>query len=151
MARTFIIGEIGINHNGDLEIAKKLIDGAVVAGCNMVKFQKRTLDVVYTKEDLDRHRESPWGTTNREQKHGLEFEKKEYDEIDRYCKVRGIEWTASAWDVRSQLFLRKYNLNYNNNIPKHLHSTHTLNHQKSHFQATNHYMPLHQVQDRFCQ
>jgi len=113
MARTFIIGEIGINHNGDLEIAKKLIDGAVTAGCNMVKFQKRTIDVVYTKEDLDRPRESPWGTTNREQKHGLEFEKKEYDEIDRYCKVRGIEWTASAWDVRSQLFLRKYNLNYN--------------------------------------
>jgi len=113
MTKTFIIGEIGINHNGDIDIAKKLIDGATRAGCNMVKFQKRTLDLVYTKKDLDRPRESPWGTTNREQKHGLEFGKAEYDEIDRYCKVKGIEWTASAWDVPSQLFLREYKLKYN--------------------------------------
>ena len=113
MTKTFIIGEIGINHNGDINIAKKLIEGAVIAGADMVKFQKRTIDLVYTKRDLDRPRESPWGTTNREQKHGLEFGKAEYDEIDRYCKVKGIEWTASAWDVPSQLFLREYNLKYN--------------------------------------
>ena len=113
MTKTFIIGEIGINHNGDIEIAKSLIDGAYRAGCDMVKFQKRTVDLVYSKKDLDRPRESPWGTTNREQKHGLELDKEEYDEIDRYCKVKGIEWTASAWDIPSQLFLRAYNLNYN--------------------------------------
>ena len=113
MTKTFIIGEIGINHNGDIDIAKKLIDGANHAGCDMVKFQKRTVDQVYTKKDLDRPRESPWGTTNREQKRGLEFGKTEYDEIDRYCKVKGIEWTASAWDVPSQLFLREYELKYN--------------------------------------
>ena len=111
--KTFIIAEIGINHNGDMEIVKKLIDGAIVAGCDAVKFQKRTIDTVYTKDDLDRPRESPWGTTNRQQKEGLEFGKEEYDEIDRYCKEKGIEWFASAWDVESQLFLRQYNLKYN--------------------------------------
>ena len=110
MKETFIIAEIGINHNGDLELAKKLIDGAVEAGCSMVKFQKRTIDLVYTQEELNKSRESPWGTTNREQKQGLEFGETEYDEIDRYCKEKNIEWTASAWDVPSQLFLRKYDL-----------------------------------------
>jgi N-acetylneuraminate synthase len=113
MSKIFIIAEIGINHNGSLEIAKNLIDGAHAAGCDMVKFQKRTLELVYTKEDLDRLRESPWGTTNRQQKEGLEFSSGEYAEIDRHCKELGIEWTASAWDVPSQLFLRQYNLNYN--------------------------------------
>ena len=113
MKKTFIIAEIGINHNGDMEITKKLIDGAVDAGCDAVKFQKRTIDSVYTKDDLDRPRESPWGTTNRQQKEGLEFGKKEYDEIDRYCKEKGIQWFASAWDVESQLFLQKYDLKYN--------------------------------------
>ena len=113
MTKTFIIGEIGINHNGDIDIAKKLIAGATQAGCDMVKFQKRTVDMVYTKPDLDRPRESPWGTTNREQKYGLEFGRAQYDEIDRYCKVKGIEWTASGWDVPSQLFLRAYSLKYN--------------------------------------
>lgn len=112
MSKTFIIAEIGINHNGSLGLAKELIDGAVTAGCDMVKFQKRTLDLVYTQEELDKPRESPWGTTNREQKQGLEFSEAEYDEIDAYCKENNIEWTASAWDVPSQLFLRKYNLNY---------------------------------------
>ena len=73
MKKTFVIAEIGINHNGDLNLAKKLIDGAVTAGCDMVKFQKRTVDLVYTKQELDKTRESPWGTTNREQKIGLEF------------------------------------------------------------------------------
>ena len=112
MSKTFVIAEIGINHNGSLDLAKQLIDGAVEAGCDMVKFQKRTLDLVYTQEELDKHRESPWGTTNRQQKQGLEFGEAEYDEIDSYCKERNIEWTASAGDVPSQLFLRKYNLNY---------------------------------------
>ena len=113
MRRTVIVAEIGINHNGNVDIAKKLIDVAVEAGCDAVKFQKRTIDKVYTQEYLDGPRESPWGTTQREQKEGLEFGKAEYDEIDQYCKSRGIEWFASAWDVDSQIFLRKYNLNYN--------------------------------------
>lgn len=109
----FIIAEIGINHNGDLNIAKKLIDEAISAGCNAVKFQKRTVDKVYTKEELDKPRESPWGTTNREQKLGLEFGKKEYDEIDKYCREKGIHWFASAWDLESQKFLRQYDCKYN--------------------------------------
>lgn len=109
----FIIAEVGINHNGDIDIAKKLIDWAVLCGCDAVKFQKRTVDKVYTKEYLDAYRESPWGTTQREQKEGLEFEEKEYDEIDRYCHEKGIRWFASAWDIDSQNFLKKYNLEYN--------------------------------------
>ena len=109
----FIIAEIGINHNGDMDITKKLIDGAVDAGCDAVKFQKRTLELVYTAEELDVHRESPWGKTNREQKAGLEFGKKEYDEIDKYCKEKGIYWFASAWDMPSQKFLQQYDLKYN--------------------------------------
>ncbi len=109
----FIIAEIGINHNGDINIAKKLIDGAVFAGCDAVKFQKRTIDLVYTKDVLDTLRESPWGKTTRQQKEGLEFGEKEYDEIDSYCKERGITWFASAWDVESQKFLKKYNLKIN--------------------------------------
>ena len=111
--KTFVIAEIGINHNGSLDIAKKLIDAAAMAGCNMVKFQKRTLETVYTKSDLDRPRESPWGTTNRQQKEGLEFTRADYNEIDRYCREKNIHWTASAWDVESQKFLRAYNLDYN--------------------------------------
>jgi len=113
MSHVFVIAEIGINHNGDLTLAKKLIDGAIQADCNMVKFQKRTIDLVYTKQELDKQRNSPWGITNREQKMGLEFGESEYDEIDRYCRQSGIEWTASAWDIPSQLFLRKYDLSYN--------------------------------------
>ena len=111
--KTFIIAEIGINHNGDLDITKQLIDGAVEAGCDAVKFQKRTIDEVYTQEELDKYRESPWGTTNREQKEGLEFGEEEYDVIDAYCKEKNIEWLASAWDVNSQHFLRKYDTKYN--------------------------------------
>ena len=111
--RTFIIAEIGINHNGDINLAKQLITEAHSAGCDAVKFQKRTIEKVYTKDDLDRPRESPWGNTNRQQKNGLEFGKKEFNAIDKHCKKLGIEWFASAWDVDSQIFLRKYNLNYN--------------------------------------
>lgn len=113
MNNLFVIAEIGINHNGDLNIAKELIDTAKSTGCDAVKFQKRTLDVVYTKEYLESPRDSPWGTTQKEQKEGLEFDKKEYDEIDAYCKKVGIEWLASAWDVESQIFLRSYDLKYN--------------------------------------
>ena len=109
----FIIAEAGINHNGDLSIARKLIDVAAEAGADAVKFQKRTIDRVYTKEFLDSPRESPWGKTQRAQKAGLEFGEKEYREIDRYCKEREIKWFASAWDVDSQRFLRKFELEYN--------------------------------------
>ena len=109
----FICAEIGINHNGDIEIAKKLIDVAVTSGCDAVKFQKRTIKEVYSKEILDTLRESPWGTTNRDQKLGLEFEKNEYDIIDKYCKSKNIEWFASSWDIDSQYFLKQYNLKYN--------------------------------------
>lgn len=109
----FVIAEIGINHNGDVEIAKKLIDVAKGAGCDAVKFQKRTVDIVYTQEYLDSPRESPWGTTQREQKEALEFGKDEYDEIDAYCREAGIHWFASAWDVPSQEFLRQYDLKHN--------------------------------------
>jgi len=109
----FIIAEIGINHNGNIKIAKQLIDMAKRCGCDAVKFQKRTIDVVYSKEFLESARESPWGTTQREQKEGLEFGKKEYDTIDNYCRQREIDWFASSWDVGSQIFLRQYNLKYN--------------------------------------
>lgn len=109
----FIVAEIGINHNGDINIAKKLIDMAKRTGCDAVKFQKRTIEKVYSKEILDTSRESPWGTTTREQKLGLEFNKKEYDIINDYCKQNNIEWFASAWDVDSQIFLRQYNSKYN--------------------------------------
>ena len=109
----FIVAEIGINHNGDMDITKKLIDGAVDAGCDAVKFQKRTLEMVYTAEELDVHRESPWGTTNREQKEGLEFGILEYNEIAKYCKEKDIIWFASAWDMPSQIFLQQYDLKYN--------------------------------------
>jgi len=110
---TFIIAEIGINHNGDMSICKKLIDAAVETGCNAVKFQKRDLDQVYTQEFLDSFRESPWGKTQREQKSGLEFNADEYQEIEDYCKERGIEWFASAWDLNSQKFLQQFDCKYN--------------------------------------
>lgn len=113
MDRTFIIAEIGINHNGDINLAEKLIDTAVIAGCDAVKFQKRTVDKVYTKEYLDSPRESPWGSTQREQKEGLEFGEEEYAQIDKYCKDKGIAWFASAWDVDAQKFLRRFDLQYN--------------------------------------
>ena len=113
MKKTYIIAEIGINHNGDLGIAKELIDIAEDAGADAVKFQKRTIDLVYTKEFLDLPRESPWGKTQREQKEGLEFGIDEYTEIDNYCKKKGINWFASAWDLESQKFLKQFNLNYN--------------------------------------
>lgn len=111
--KTFVIAEIGINHNGDMELVKKLIDVAVDSGCNAVKFQKRTINKVYTEEYLNSYRESPWGSTQREQKEGLELSFEEYKEVDKYCKEKGIEWFASAWDVDSQIFLQQFNLKYN--------------------------------------
>lgn len=109
----FFIAEIGINHNGDMKICKQLIDLAVTAGCDAVKFQKRDINIVYSKKLLDSYRESPWGTTQREQKIGLEFDRKDYQEIDNYCKKKNIEWFASAWDLNSQAFLREFNCKYN--------------------------------------
>ena len=109
----FIIAEIGINHNGSIKIAKQLIDIAVESGCDAVKFQKRTVEKIYSKEILDSPRESPFGTTTREQKNGLEFGKKEYDIIDEYCFLHNIDWFASSWDVDAQKFLQQYNLKYN--------------------------------------
>jgi N-acetylneuraminate synthase len=111
--KPYLIAEIGINHNGDLDITKKLIDNAVKAKFDAIKFQKRDLNIVYTKDLLDSARESPWGTTQRDQKKGLEFEKKEYDQIDQYCKNVKIDWFASAWDINSLKFLDQYNLKYN--------------------------------------
>ena len=109
----FIVAEIGINHNGDMSICKKLIDVAVDSGCDAVKFQKRDINQVYTQDFLDSHRDSPWGTTQREQKLGLEFSKEEYIEISKYCKNKGIEWFASAWDLNSQFFLKQFSCKYN--------------------------------------
>ena len=96
-----------------MSICKKLIDVAVDAGCDAVKFQKRDIDQVYTQEFLDSPRESPWGKTQRDQKKGLEFGKEQYEVIDEYCKKKNIEWFASAWDLNSQEFLRQFNCNYN--------------------------------------
>jgi len=109
----FIIAEIGINHNGDINICKELIDLAKSAGCDAVKLQKRDINEVYTKQFLDSPRESPWGKSQRDQKKGLEFSIDDYKEIDKYCKSVGIDWFASAWDINSQLFLRKFNCKYN--------------------------------------
>ncbi len=109
----FICAEIGINHNGDIDIAKKLIDVAVTAGCDAVKFQKRTVEKVYSKEVLDSPRESPWGKTQRDQKNGLEFSEKEFKIIDEYCKAKKIPWYLSCWDVDSQKQMRKFKTKYN--------------------------------------
>ncbi len=104
----YITAEIGINHNGSLEIAKKLIDVAVACGCDAVKFQKRTVEVVYPAEELAKPRESPFGITNGDLKRGLEFGYKEYVEIDKYCKEKGIDWFASCWDKGSVDFIEQF-------------------------------------------
>jgi len=105
----YLVAEIGINHNGDIEIAKKLIDKAVEYGFDAVKFQKRTVEVVYTPEDLARLRESPFGTTNGDLKRGLEFGEHHFNEIDGYCRERKIQWFCSPWDEASVDFLEKFN------------------------------------------
>ena len=109
----FITAEIGINHNGDIDIAKKLIDTASSTGCDAVKFQKRNIEKVYSKSVLDSPRDSPWGNTTRDQKLGLEFNLDEYQIIDNYYKKNNIEWYASAWDLDSQDFLKQFNLKHN--------------------------------------
>ena len=108
-----ITAEIGINHNGDMSICKELIDVAAESGADCVKFQKRDINEVYTQEYLDSPRESPWGTTQRQQKTGLEFSLDQYQEIQLYCEKKEIEWFASAWDINSQKFLRQFNSKYN--------------------------------------
>ena len=108
-----IIAEIGINHNGDIKIARQLIDMAVNAGCDAIKFQKRTVDKVYSKDILDTPRESPWGNTTRDQKLGLEFSFKEYAIIDKYCKRKKIDWFVSCWDIESQIKMRKFKTKFN--------------------------------------
>lgn len=110
----FYIAEIGINHNGDINIAKQIIDSAVSAGANAVKFQKRTPELCVPDDQKNVMRETPWGMmTYLDYKIKIEFGKTEYDEIDKYCKENNIEWFASAWDIQSQHFLRQYNLKYN--------------------------------------
>lgn len=104
----FVVAEIGINHNGDLDVARKLISAAALAGCHAVKFQKRTVDVVYTAAELAKSRENPFGPTNGDLKRGLEFGAKEYGEIDAFCKSLGIMWFASCWDEASVDFMEPF-------------------------------------------
>jgi len=111
MKKTYIIAEIGINHNGSLDIAKKLIDVAALSGCDAVKFQKRNPDVCVPEHQKEKLRETPWGTmTYLDYKYKVEFEKEEYDEIDRYCREKGIQWSASPWDIDSLNFLMEYDI-----------------------------------------
>ena len=107
-SKVAFIAEIGINHNGSIELAKELMVVAASSGCNAVKFQKRNINKVYSEEFLNSPRESQWGTTQRDQKRGLEFEKEEYDEINRFAKELGISWSASAWDLDSLQFIENY-------------------------------------------
>ena len=109
----FVIAEIGINHNGDLNLCKKLIKQAKECGCDAVKFQKRNIFKVYTEDYLASFRESPWGTTQKDQKLALEFTKNDYIEIADYCQSLKIEWFASSWDIDSQKFLKEFNCKYN--------------------------------------
>ena len=103
-----IFAEIGINHNGDVQVAKKLVDVAALAGCEAVKFQKRTIDVVYSQDELAKPRETPFGDTNGDLKRGLEFGSDEYEEIDEYCRSKPIAWTASCWDEASIDFVERF-------------------------------------------
>jgi N-acetylneuraminate synthase len=106
----YVIAEIGINHNGDIDLAKQLINVAVGAGCSAVKFQKRTIDVVYSAEELAKPRENPFGPTNGDLKRGLEFEIEEYKEIDRYCREVKVDWFASCWDEASVDFIAQFDV-----------------------------------------
>jgi N-acetylneuraminate synthase len=108
LAPCYVVAEIGINHNGDLDLARRLIDVAVAAGCNAVKFQKRTVDVVYTREELARPRENPFGATNGDLKRGLEFDRAQYLAIDSHCRAQKIAWFASCWDEASVDFIDQF-------------------------------------------
>jgi len=101
MSKTYVIAEIGINHNGDIDLAKQLIDKAEQSDCNAVKFQKRTIDVVYSQEELDTSRKSPFGTTTREQKYGIELELHEFRELEEYTRAKGLDFIVSCWDLGS--------------------------------------------------
>ncbi len=109
----FIIGEIGTNHTGDIKIAKKIIDAAVAAGFDAIKFQKKNVEKIYTNKFLDSYLESPWGTTQREMRLYREFSNKQFNEIDKYCKKKKIPWFVSCWDVDSQIEMKKFKLKYN--------------------------------------
>jgi N-acetylneuraminate synthase len=109
----FIIAEIGTNHMGDIKIAKKLIDVAKNAGCDAVKFQKKTVEKIYSKEFLDSSLESPWGTTQRDMRLYREFNLKQFIEIDRYCKKKKIFWFVSCWDIQSQMEMKRFKIKYN--------------------------------------
>ena len=109
----FIIGEIGTNHAGEINIAKKIIDAAVDSGFNAVKFQKKNVEKIYTNKFLDSYLESPWGTTQREMRLYREFSNKQFNEIDKYCKKKKIPWFVSCWDVDSQIEMKKFKLKYN--------------------------------------
>jgi len=108
--RCYVIAEIGINHNGDIDLAKRLISVAVAAGCDAVKFQKRTIDIVYTAQELATPRPNPFGETNGDLKYGLEFGQEDYEEIDSFCKQVKIPWLASPWDEQSVEFLEQFDL-----------------------------------------
>lgn len=109
----YIIAEIGINHNGSLDTAKQLISIASEAGCDAVKFQKRTIEIVYSPEELAAARESPWGTTNGEQKRGLELSVEDFSAIDDHCRSLNIDWFASSWDIPSQQLMRQFDFPHN--------------------------------------
>lgn len=110
----YMIAEIGINHLGNIDVAKQLIDMAKNSGCDAVKFQKRTPEICVPEKQKSRVIETPWGTmTYLEYRHKVEFGKAEYDAIDHYCRRKGIEWFASAWDIESQAFLREYDMVHN--------------------------------------
>ena len=110
---TFVIAELGTNHMGDIEVAKKIIDVAVDAGCNAVKLQKKNVEKIYTKEFLDSSLDSPWGITQREMRLHREFSDNEFKKIDVYCKKKKIPWFVSCWDVESQKQMRKFKTKYN--------------------------------------
>jgi N-acetylneuraminate synthase len=110
---TFITVEIGTNHTGDVNIAKKIIDVAVDAGCDAVKFQKKDVERIYTKDFLESYLESPWGTTQREMRLHREFSDTQFNELDKYCKKKKISWFVSCWDTRSQIHMRKFKTKYN--------------------------------------
>jgi N-acetylneuraminate synthase len=127
----YALAEIGINHNGDLALAKKLIDVAALAGCEAVKFQKRTIEVVYTAEELAKPRESPFGETNGDLKRGLEFGQAEYEQIDAYCRSKPIQWTASGWDEASVDFIEQFAPPYHKIASASLTDDHLLRHIRS--------------------
>ena len=133
MKKTYIIAEIGINHNGSLDIAKKLIDVAALAGCDAVKFQKRNPDVCVPEHQKSVMRDTPWGTmTYLEYKYKVEFEKEEYDEIHEYCNQKGIAWSASPWDLDSLSFLDNYDLPFITTLLYAIRDIKTFHHFKHH-------------------